>query len=226
MKEIVDRISTFIQQWAEDQASTMLVLNYGFAELVNRTSRGTTKNRQNQSSVTTQPIPITIPGDGSEAEQIALNDQYNFIFWIRTTGRIFFTQTDDDFWGLKQGRRQNLSLRIVIAHRNTFGEDLVYRLVEDLPERITIDGFDMVFIDSIGEINDDHETIHNEELGLTNYEKHRFDWNIYTINVNVQFKPCTDFVESSIVVDDPTVECITDELLEEITNETGECISA
>lgn len=202
MKEIIDRLATFIQEWAEDQASTMLVQNHGFAELVNRTSRGTTKNRQNLSSISTQPIPITIPGDGSEAQQIALDDNYNFIFWIRTTGRIFFTLVEDDSWGLKQGRRQNLPLRIVIAHRNNFGEDLVYQLVEDLPEQITIHGIDMVFIDSIGEVNDDHETIHNEELGATNYEKHRFTWNIYTINLNVQFVPCTDFDFDSININD------------------------
>jgi hypothetical protein len=224
MKTIVDRVAQFIEEWAQDQASTMLVKNFGFVELVNRISKGTTKNRQNLASISTQPIPITIPGDGSEGLQVSLNDEFNFIFWIRTTGRIRLTQDPDDFWGLKQGRRQNLGLRIVIAHKNTFGEDLVYNLAQDLPENININGFEFVFIDSIGEVEDDHETIHDTELGKTNYEKHRFTWNIYALNLNIQFIPCTGFDASSIDIDDELV-CITDELSVQITDEVGECLT-
>lgn len=195
MKTIVDRVAQFIEEWAQDLNSGMLVKNFGFCELVNRTSRG-------KNSVSTQPIPVTIPGDGSEGQQVSLNDQFNFIFWIRTNGRIRISESLDDSWGLSQGKRQNLNLRIVIAHRNNLGENLVYELVQDLPERIYINGYDLVFLSADGEIDDDHETIHNTELGQTNYEKHRFTWNIYTINLNVEFIPCTDFVEESINVDD------------------------
>lgn len=202
MKAIVDKIAEFIEQWALDNASPVLVKNYRFAEIVNRSSKGITKNIRNQPTISTQPIPITIPGDGSEAEQIALNDQYNFIFWIRINGRVSFTLNEDDSWGLTQGRRPNLPLRIVIAHRNDLGEDLVYNLIQEMPEHFNIDGFDLVFVDSIGEVDDDHETIHNTELGLTNYEKHRFTWNIYTVNVNVQFKTCVDYVAPDFITDE------------------------
>jgi hypothetical protein len=226
MKAIVDRIAQFIEEWATDNHSTIIVKNFGFAELVNRSSRGTTKNRRNFDVVSTQPIPITIPGDGSEAEQISLNDEFNFIFWIRTNGKIRIVESEDDSWGLDVGKRQNRTLRIVIAHRNNLGEDLVYELFQDLPERIYLDGFDLVYLGADGEIDDDHETIHNTELGITNYEKHRFTWNIYTINLNIEFIPCTSFESQSIVIDDPITDCITDELLEEITDENGVCISA
>lgn len=202
MKEIVDRVAQYIEQWAQDYASTLIVKNFGFCELVNRESRGTTKNRLNQASVSTQPIPITIPGDGSEGLQVSLDDQYNFIFWIRLPGKVSISLSEDDSWGLKQGKRQNLNLRIVIAHRNNLGENLVYDLVEDFPENIFIQGFQFVFLDAQGEVDNDHETIHNTELGKTNYEKHRFTWNIYTINLNVQFIPCTDFERESVNVDD------------------------
>lgn len=195
MKEIIDRIAQFIQEWAEDKSSTLIVRNFGFCEIVNRESRG-------KNSTSTQPIPITIPGDGSEAEQVSLNDRFNFVFWIRRNGRVASTESTDDSWGLTQGKRQNLPLRIVIAHRNNLGEDLVYELNQDLPERIYINGFDLVFLDATGDVDDDHETIHNTELGRTNYEKHRFTWNIYTLNINVQFIPCTDFEPESINVDD------------------------
>lgn len=202
MKEIIDRISQFIQEWAEDRSSALIVRNFGFCELVNRSSRGTSRNRQNIQSVSSQPIPITIPGDGSEAEQVSLDDRFNFVFWVRRNGRVTTSESIDDSWGLQQGKRQNLPLRIVIAHRNNLGEDLVYELSQDLPERIYINGFDLVFISANGEVDDDHETIHNTELGQTNYEKHRFTWNIYTINLNVEFIPCTDFVPEEINVDD------------------------
>lgn len=194
MKTIVDRIAEFIEQWAQDHASTMIVKNYGFAELVNRSSRGKT-------NVSTQPIPITIPGDGSEAQQIALDDNFNFIFWIRTNGRINFSVSEDDTWGIKETRRQNLDLRIVIAHRNNFGEDVVYNLAQDLPSNIIVEGYDLVFLE-VAVIDDSHEIIHNTELGATNYEKHRFTWNIYTLNVNVEFIPCTNFERDSIDIDD------------------------
>jgi hypothetical protein len=201
LKAIIDQLATYIETWAQDQVSTLSVLNYGFCELVNRESKGTTKNLRNQASISTQPIPITIPGDGTEGEQVALNDQYDFIFWIRVTGRASFVQNDDDRWGLKDGRRQNLPLRIVIAHRNNLGEDLVYNLVHDLPENFYIQAFEFVFINNNGDVDNDHETIHNTELGLTNYEKHRFTWNIYTINLNVEFIPCTDFVPREFITD-------------------------
>lgn len=202
MKTIIDRIAQYIEEWAMDYASTLLVKNFGFVELVNRESRGTTKNKQNQSTVSKQPIPITIPGDGSEGTQVSLDDQFNFIFWIRLPGKVQVVENDDDSWGLKQGKRQNLDLRIVIAHRNNLGENVVYDLVEDLPENIFIQGFQFVFLDAQGEVDNDHETIHNTELGKTNYEKHRFTWNIYTINLNVQYIPCTDFVIASVDVND------------------------
>jgi len=207
VKTIVDRIAQFIEEWATDQNSTLLAKNFGFCELVNRSSKGTSKNRLNQESVSTQPIPITIPGDGSEAVQVSLNDQFTFIFWIRINGRIQIVESVDDSWGLKQGKRQILSLRIVVAHRNNLGENLVYDLVQDLPERIYINGYDLVFLSPAGEVDNDHETIHDTELGKTNYEKHRFTWNIYTINLNVEFIPCTDFEAETINVND----IITDE---------------
>lgn len=202
MKIIIDRVAQYIEEWATDYASTLLVKNFGFVELVNRESRGTTKNRQNQSTVSTQPIPITIPGDGSEGLQVSLDDQFNFIFWIRLPGKVRITEDEDDSWGIKQGKRQNLDLRIVIAHRNNLGENVVYDLVEDLPDNIFIQGYQFVFLDAEGEVDNDHETIHDTELGKTNYEKHRFTWNIYTINLNVQYIPCTDFVIASIDVND------------------------
>lgn len=197
MKTIIDDIALLIQEWAEDQVSTLIVKNFGFVELVNRESRG-------KKSVSAQPIPITIPGDGSEGEQVSLDDQFNFIFWIRTNGRTAITVDENDKWGLDPGRRLNTPLRIVIAHRNNLGENLVYDLFQDLPESIIVEGFEFVFLDASGDIDDDHETIYNTELGKTNYEKHRFTWNIYALNVNIQYVICVDYVPIPVV--DPPID--------------------
>lgn len=202
MKSLIDKLAEFIEAWANDQASTLVVKNHGFAELVKRESKGTSKNLLNQSSVGTQPIPITIPGDGSEAKQIALDDQFNFIFWIRVTGRANMVRNEQDAWGMKDGRRHVLPVRIVIAHRNNLGEDLVYDLAEDLPERFIVPGFEFMFIGENWEVDNDHETIHDTELGKTNYEKHRFTWNIYTLNLNIEYIPCTDFVTPDYITDE------------------------
>lgn len=192
MKDVVDKMAEFIETWAEDQASSLIVKNYGFAELVNRESRGKT-------STGNQPIPITIPGDGSEALQIALDDQFNFIFWIRVL-RTVSTRNDQDAWGLKDGKRLSLPMRIVIAHRNNLGEDLVYNLANDIPASFVIPGFEFANTENI-DVDNDHEVIHDTELGKTNYEKHRFTWNIYVINLNVEFIPCTGYVPPDYITD-------------------------
>lgn len=186
-------MAEFIESWAEDQASTMIVKNWGFAELVNRESRG-------KNTTSTQPIPITIPGDGSEAEQIALDDRFNFIFWIRVF-RTTPVRNDQDEWGLKDGKRLSLPMRIVVAHRNNLGEDLVYNLANDIPASFVVPGFEFMFTESI-DVDNDHETIHDTELGKTNYEKHRFPWNIYVINLSVEFITCTGYVPRDFITDE------------------------
>lgn len=201
MTDIINRIATFIQSYVEDQASPVLVKNWGFVELVKRESRGTTKNKQGNAEVSTQPIPMTITGT-HKREQVSLDDRFDFIFWIRVTNRVTTFLSESDSFGLKEGKRQNLPLRIVIAHKVELGEDLVYHLVNDFPPNLYVDGFQFVFLNSNGEVDTDHETIHDIELGATNYEKHRFAWNIYTINLSIEFIPCTGYVIPEFLVDE------------------------
>jgi hypothetical protein len=200
MIAIIDKLAEYIETWAGDQASPVIIKNWGFVELVTRTSRGTTKNKQGNASVTDQPIPMTITGTHNR-EQVSLNDQQDFIFWIRTVGRSVLVPNDADSWGLSQGKRKSLPLRIVIAHKVELGEGMVYNLVNDLPPNFYVTGFEFVFLENI-DIDPDHETIHNVELGRTNYEKHRFPWNIYAINLNVEFIACTNFQPREFITDE------------------------
>jgi hypothetical protein len=195
VNEIIVAIADFIEDWAQAQASPIRVKNWGFAEIAKRTSRGR-KLGQDQGKGE-QPIPMTINGTG-EREQISLDDEFDWIHWIRVPGRAQIVSSPEDTWGIKEGKQQNLGLRIVIAHGVTLGENLVNNLVNELPESLIIAGMEYVWINPGSVIDYDHETIYNTELGVTVYEKHRFDWNIYVIELNVQFLPCVDYTPQAV----------------------------
>ena len=192
MKALIDKVAEFIEVWATDQASPIIVQNFGFVELANRESRGKEKT-------SVQPIPVTITGT-HEREQVSLNDEKDFIFWIRAVGRAS-PITDDDSWGIKPYRKSSLPIRIVIAHKVEFGENLVYQLFNDFPKSFVVPGYESMFLENM-EVDPDHEVIHDTELGKTNYEKHRFPWNIYVINMNIEFQICTDYVAPEFLTDE------------------------
>lgn len=184
MIEIIDEIADSIEIWINQniQSPEIIVKNWGFAELANRENKGKTRT-------STQPIPMTINGTG-ERKQISLDDKNDFIYWIRWTSPVTSRQADEDSWGLSIGSRQILPLRIVLAHKVELGEELVFRVVEGLPGSLIITGYEFVFLNEDYQIDPDHEAIYRTELGDTVYEKHRFDWNIYAVDLNVEFIRC------------------------------------
>lgn len=202
MEEIIRAIAEHIENWtiANVDQSPLMVKNWGFAELVNRQSKG--KNSQS-----TQPIPMTINGT-ADRDQIALDDRYDFIEWIRWVSPLQAVPNDDDSWGLKEGKRKTMPLRIVIAHKVELGENLVIDIAENLPEVIYLTGFDFIFVNGWS-IDPNHEQIYVTELGETVYEQHRFNWNVYTIDLEVQFKQCVGFVPSSEYITDDEGNCLT-----------------
>lgn len=186
MEEIVNAISDFIAQWVTDNTDISpdsKIKNWGFVELTKRESKG-------KKSTSEQPIPMTINGTG-DREQVSLDDRYDFIEWIRWVSPVQSVINQDDSWGLKEGKRKSVPLRIVIAHKVEIGEDLIIQIAENLPELFRITGFDFVFLQSWS-IDPDHETIYQIELGNTVYEQHRFGWNVYVIDLNVEYKQCLD----------------------------------
>lgn len=180
MTDIIQSISDFIQEWVnDDQSPDIQQKNWGFSELV---SKGF------QSS--TQPFPVPITGSHDRIERIALDDRYSFISWIRIPGTVETRLSDEDSWGLDEGKRQFLGLRIVIAHKVELGEDLVLNLVNAIPEKLELTGYEFVHVSANGGVDFDHEAIYRTELGETNYEIHRLAWNVYVINLNVEYIPC------------------------------------
>lgn len=179
MKIIIDEISLFINEWAVDYLEASPendVKSWGFAELVRRESKGKDKT-------STQPIPMTINGT-SDRQRISLDDKYKFITWIRWVSPVQTFQDADDGWGLRPARRKRIPIRIVVAHKVELGEDVIYDLARSLPAALMLSGYEFVYLDQY-QIDPDHENIYVTELGETVYEKHRFPWNLYVINLDV-----------------------------------------
>ncbi len=209
MEDIVIGISNYITQWVSENTTVSpdtLIKNWGFVELANRESKGKKKDNQ---SVSVQPIPVTINGTG-DREQVSLDDDYDFIHWIRVITPARRVLNDDDAFGLSLGTRQGAQLRIVIAHKVELGEDIAYDLAAIFPENLYLTGFNFVFLNDRA-VDPDHEKIYNTELGKTVYEQHRFDWNIYTIELSVEFSRCVQNIDfNPVQCATPDGECITD----------------
>jgi hypothetical protein len=120
-----------------------------------------------------------------------LDDAYNFISWFRLPGRIDAVPSEDDNWGLREGRKMTATMRWVVAHRVELGEELILDLVSGIPVSLrNIGVFQYVFVDPDIRIDADHESIYATELGNTEYEKHRLDWNIYAVEIAIEFMLC------------------------------------
>lgn len=192
MTDIIQEISDFIEAWNNQGNSPDLVQkNWGFCELI-------TKGFQNSD----QPFPVPITGSHDRGTRIALDDRYDFISWIRIPGIVETRLSEEDSWGLDEGKRQVLNLRVVIAHKVELGEDLIVNLVHAIPEKMELSGYDFVHISANGSIDFDHETIYRTELGETKYEIHRLAWNLYVINLAIEYLFCPPNTEIPITDDD------------------------
>jgi len=184
MPGIIDTISLSMEDWVLDYfgdvSADMHFKNWGFVELAYRGSKGKTGNTSQQ------PIPVTINGTG-QRDQVSLDDRYDYMHWIRWPEPLTSVDSEEDSWGLRAGKRMHLPLRIVVATKVGVGENFILELVNGLPENVVVPGFDFVFLNSDYSIDPDHEEIYRTELGNTVYEQHRFDWNLYVINLSVEF---------------------------------------
>lgn len=185
MTDIVAGIDAWM---TERYASTYTALFYGFCELGRRTNTGSE-----------QPIPMTITGT-HKRQQVALDDRYDLITWIRQVGNITFGETiEDSDWafGIDHGNVSTANLRMVVAHKVELGENLIIDIARGLPALLTNSSYKIISIDKLGiTIDTDHEAIYNTELGAGQYEKHRTPWNLYTVNFGVQYIRCGDYDEN------------------------------
>lgn len=171
-----------LDAWTAAQYPAIDQKLWGYAEIVHRTVEGSD-----------QPIPGTI-NNTSDRSQIALDDRYQLITWFRLPGTIELkNDIDGSDWafGLQHGIVQRANLRWVIAHRVEIGDNWIFTFLKSLPSGFTLADYQMIFIDKNRAVLDaDHEAIYLTELGKTVYEKHRFTWNLYVLNVAVEYIPC------------------------------------
>lgn len=177
MKEITEAIDA----WTNSQYAAVNRKLFGYSELMRKTATGSE-----------QPMPVTIP----DRAQVSLDDRYDLITWIRLPGQINTgNEIDGNDWsfGLDVAPVQTATLRFIVAHKTTLGEDFIIDFVKAIPSTLIVSGYQFVSVDRPGiTVDADHESIYTTELGNTVYEKHRFTWNIYAIGLNIQFIPNED----------------------------------
>jgi len=178
MTSIIEAIDDF----TSDRYAAHFKKLYGFCELVKKTTEGGE-----------QVMPVTIPDNpSSRREHVSIDDRYNLITWIRWAAPVSYESSEEWSFGKNEARFGTLPLRIIFAHKTTLGEDLVFDFINAFPSKFTISGFDLVHVLGTPTIDPDHETIYTTEFSNTAYEKHRFIWNLYAVNITVQFLECEE----------------------------------
>lgn len=184
MTEIIEAIDN----WTNNRyAGPYDVKLFGFCELIRKTSGGSSAD----AAAVEQIFPVTIP----DREHVAIKDRYNFITWIRWAQPVTYEESTEWSFGTEDARVGIIPLRIVLAHKASLGEDLVFDFVNAFPTKFSVPGFQFVFTDVKPTIDPDHEAIIQAELGPANYvayEKHRLPWNIYVLNLQMQFLECAE----------------------------------
>jgi hypothetical protein len=175
MTEIIEAIDS----WTLNRYGIYNEKLYGFCELMRKTVG------ENNAE---QVFPVTIPG----RQQVSLDDRYNFITWMRWIQPATYEASEEWSFGKSEARVGTVPIRLVLAHRTTLGEDMVFDFINAFPSKFDVSGYQFVFVDGRPSIDPDHEAIYTAELSNTVYEKHRFNWNIYLLNINVQFLECVE----------------------------------
>lgn len=174
MKEITEALDA----WMTAQYGYTMKL-WGYSELVVKSN---------------QVMPRTITGSAAEGVQVAIDDRYQINTWMRVTALSLGNEIEGNDWGfgLKEGYVQSATLRFILAHKITIGEDFLITFIKDLPRTLDVDDYAIVSINKKGiTVDPDHEAVYRTELGETAYEQHRFNWNVYAITIPIEFIPCT-----------------------------------
>jgi hypothetical protein len=171
-----------IDQWTLKRyaASTTEKL-YGLCELMRKTAGEGGE----------EIFPVTIPG----RVRVSIDDRFNFITWMRWAQPVTYEASEEFSFGKSEARVGTIPIRLVLAHKTTLGEDLVFDFINAFPSRFRIPGYDFVHVVASPSIDPDHEAIVQAELGpnlYPTYEKHRVTWNIYLINLSIQFLECEE----------------------------------
>jgi hypothetical protein len=181
-----------IDEYTNELFASLKVKTWGFCELAYKTAKDSKGNLIGASG--SQPIVLQIPDNpvpnGDRGKAVSLDDKYDFITWIRWVEPVRFDFSQAWSFGREEAEQGTVTLRIVVAHKAILGEILIFQFTRGLPRKMDLSGYKYIFMDGRPQINPDHESIYNTELGNTAYEKHRFTWNIYVVDVTFNFLEC------------------------------------
>lgn len=181
-----------IDDYSEENFGYLKSKFWGFCELSYKSAKDSKGTLIGASG--SQPIVMTalVTEVNGERRQVSLDDKLEFITWIRWVEPLAAEINQDWSFGREETEENTLTLRIVVAHKAILGETLILSFARGLPKRITASGFRYIFMTGRPRINPDHESIYQTELGNTAYEKHRFTWNLYTVDVAFNFIQCVE----------------------------------
>lgn len=166
------QVSELIDEWAQENYGNIRHKFFGFCDLI---------KHQNE-----QPMPATVP----TKKQVSLDNNFDLITWMRLDTNIETAIDENNSYGRRQSIKQTADLRYVIASRASLGEEFIIQFNANIPDKLTHADYKYIFISEARIINADHETIYETELGKTEYEKHRFDWNLYAILLKIELLYC------------------------------------
>lgn len=189
MTEIIDAIDEWTTDWYDGDSSSLKL--FGFCELMRKSAGGKD-----------QPMPATMPDAVGNRIQVSLDDKFEFITWMRWEDQVRYDDNEDWSFGKGEARVATVPIRLVIAHKTTLGEDLIFDFINSFPSKFSINGFQFVFANPTLSIDPNHENIYLTELGENVYEKHRFPWNLYVVTVNVEFMQCRESDSSDFITDE------------------------
>jgi hypothetical protein len=99
-------------------------------------------------------------------------------------------ENEDFSFGLNRALENKVLLRTVLAYKILdYDEMFRYTFQRMFPNRINLSGYDFIFLNMTGGI-EDHEQIVTEESLQVPYEKHRIIWNVYAFENAVEFIKC------------------------------------
>lgn len=190
MTDIIEAIDA----WTLSRYNPLYTIKlFGFSELFKR-SAGEGSVEQN--------FPATIP----DRTKVSIDDRYNFITWMRWAQPVTYEQSEEWSFGPEDARVGIIPIRLVLAHKTSLGENVVFDFINAFPSKFTISGYQFVFTNANINADPDHESVVQQELGPQNYafyEKHRIKWNVYVLTINVQFMLCREeFAEDGLVTED------------------------
>lgn len=133
-----------------------------------------------------QRYPVTIP----DRKQVSLDNGFDLVTWMRLASEIEEETSEEHSYGRNEAVRATAKIRLVVAHKVGLGEEFIDKFTRRIPFQLKQADYKSIFVLKNRVIDADHESVYNTELDATAYAKHRLTWNLYAVNLNVEYIYC------------------------------------